>query len=549
MFASLRGLHRRQARRATGVAAMPLVVCTLVTLGCVAGTPDDRAESVIEARPNILWIIAEDMGPELGVYGTPEVRSPNLDTLAQRGTLYTRAFTNSPVCSSSRSSFNTGMYATSIGAHNHRSHRRNDPSSYPFPLPEGVRLVSEWLRDAGYFTANVVEFPDGVDFQGTGKTDWNFTPSSEPFDGDAWEQLAANQPFYAQVNFPETHRGREWNEAHLNVAMPADPDAVEIPPYYPDHPVTRQDWAQYLNTVMALDRKVGVVLELLQRDGLADSTVVVFMGDHGRAMVRGKQWPYDSGLHVPLMVYWPPSMRPPEQYAAGKVDEQLVAAIDVAATTLAIAGISKPAGMQGRVFLGPDAEPPHRYLFGGRDRGDETVDRVRTVRTDRYRYIRNFMPERPFLQTNRYKETFYPVIWVLRSLHAEGRLTLAQAYLMAPSRPEEELYDLQVDPYEIANLVGSADHQEVLRELRTELSRWIAESGDRGSEAEDPAVVEHYQRRMMELYDERIDALRREWGLAGAAGLESAARLESAAGLAGAAGQAGRFRRVLSRPR
>ena len=465
------------------------------------------------ARPNILWLIAEDLGPELGVYGTPQVWTPNIDTLAESGTRYTSAFTNTPVCSSSRSSFNTGMYATSIGAHNHRSHRRNDGSEYPFPLPEGVRLVSEWLRDAGYFTANVVEFPESVGFRGTGKTDWNFTPSTDPFDSDAWDDLAANQPFYAQVNFPETHRGREWDEAQLNIETLADPDSVEIPPYYPDHPVTRQDWAQYLNTVMALDRKVGAVLDLLERDGLADNTVVVFMGDHGRAMVRGKQWPYDSGLHVPLVVHWPEAMRPPEHYGIGKVDEELVAAIDVAATTLAIAGIEKPAGMQGRVFLGSGAEPRRRVLFGGRDRGDETVDRVRTVRTTRYRYVRNFMPGQPFLQTNRYKEASYPVIWVLRALDAQGALNPAQAYLMAPSRPEEELYDLDADPYEVVNLAASSDHAAVLSRLRAELDRWIEETNDLGRYPEDPAVVEYYDQRMRALYDERIEALREQWGL------------------------------------
>jgi arylsulfatase A-like enzyme len=264
---------------------------------------------------------------------------------------------------------------------------------------------------------------------------------------------------------------------------------------------------------MALDHKVGVVLDLLERDGLAASTVVLFMGDHGRAMVRGKQWPYDSGLHVPLVIYWPGAIQPPEQYAAGGIDDDLVSAIDVAATTLAIAGIEKPEGMQGRVLLGSRAEPRRRLLFGSRDRGDETVDRVRTVRSARYRYIRNYMPERPFLQTNRYKEASYPMIWVLRSLHTEGRLSPAQAFLMAPSRPEEELYDLEADPHEIVNLAGSPDHANVLAQLRTELDGWIEDTNDLGREPEDPAVVEYYEQRMKTLYDERIEALREQWGL------------------------------------
>ncbi len=465
------------------------------------------------APPNILWLIAEDIGPELGVHGTPEVSTPNLDRLAARGTLFTQAFSTSPVCSPSRSAFNTGMYQATIGAHNHRSHRPDDRSEYPFPLPDGVRIVSDWLRDAGYLTANIRHFPEGIEFQGTGKTDWNFTVDGDPFDTDRWEDLKARQPFYAQVNFPETHRGRQWDNAHERIARPANPDSIVLPPYYPDHPVVRADWAQYLNTVMALDVKVGVVLQLLEQDGLADNTIVIFIGDHGRAMVRGKQWPYDSGLHVPLIVYWPAALSPPTQYEAASASDQLISLIDVAATTLDIAGMPDPELMQGRVFLGPNADPPRQYVFGGRDRGDETVDRIRTVRTQRYRYIRNFMPERPFLQTNRYKEATYPTIWVMRRLNSEGRLTSHQATLLAPSRPREELYDVIADPYEIDNLVTSPRHQEVLDELRGVLDAWIVESNDRGRVPEDPAVVMYYEQRMKDNYDERIAALRRQWGL------------------------------------
>ncbi len=453
------------------------------------------------------------MGPDLGVDGTPEVRTPNLDRLASLGMRYTHAFTTSPVCSPSRSAFNTGMYQFTIGAHNHRSHRRNDPSPYPFPLPDGVRLVSDWLRQAGYYTANVVHFPEGVDFEGTGKTDWNFSYEGDPFDSDDWSDLKANQPFYAQVNFPETHRGPEWDEAHTRIDRPADPDRVAIPPYYPDHPVTRADWAQYLNTVMALDRKVGVVLELLDSEGLADNTVVIFMGDHGRAMVRGKQWPYDSGLRVPLILYWPESIAAPQQYEPSGISDRLISAIDVTATTLAIAGEHRPQRMQGRFFLGPEADPPRDYVFGGRDRGDETVDRVRTVRSARYRYIRNFMPDRPYLQTNRYKEAFYPVIWVMRVLYAEGSLSPPQARLMALTRPSEELYDLANDPFEINNLADSPEHQEILQTMRAELDRWIEEADDQGRYPENPAVAEYYEERMKQLYDARIEILREQWGL------------------------------------
>ncbi|QDU36906.1 Arylsulfatase [Maioricimonas rarisocia] len=457
-------------------------------------------------RPNILWLIAEDFGPELGCYGHPQVRTPHIDSLAADGVRFTRAYTTTPVCSTSRSSFMTGMYAWSIGAHNHRSHRKDGHT-----LPDGVRVLTDWLRDAGYFTANVRHFPEGVDFRGTGKTDWNFNYQGKPFDTDRWNDLKSHQPFYAQVNFPETHRGREWNQAHEHIDQPADPDKVEIPPYYPDHEITRQDWAQYLNTAMSLDRKIGRILELLEEQGLSENTIVVFMADHGRAMVRGKQWPYDSGLHVPLIIRWPEGIPAPEEYSAGKVEDALTASIDVTATTLSWAGVPKPETMQGRVFWGPNAAAPREYLFGGRDRGDETVDRIRTVRDDRFRYLRNFYPERPFAQLNRYKEFSYPVLRLMHRLDESGELEEMNphaARLMAPTRPREELYDLESDPWELNNLADDPAHRETLLRLRSVLEAFIVESDDQGRFPEPPEVIEHWESEMQRVYDQKLEKLR-----------------------------------------
>ncbi len=452
--------------------------------------------------PNIIWIIGEDLGPELGCYGHPEVRTPNLDRLASDGVRYTRAFTVAPVCSASRSAFVTGMYQTSIGAHNHRSHRDDG-----FQLPSGVRVITDWLRDAGVYTANVRQLsmdPKEPFFRGTGKTDWNFAYTGRPFDSDRWDDLKSHQPFYAQINFSETHRGSDWNRAHLDVAKPADPAKVQLPPYYPDHPEVRADWAQYLNAVMALDKKVGYVLDRLEADGLADRTVVVFLGDHGRAMIRGKQWPYDSGLHIPLIIRWPKAIPVPSQFKPGTVNGQLIASIDLAATTLAIAGVPPPLTMQGRVFLGAGAGPERKHVFGGRDRGDETVDRIRTVRTKRYRYLKNFYPEQPFLQLNRYKEFSYPVISLMRDLHARGELNATQARLLAPTRPAEELYDLEADPFETNNLADAAENQETLRTLRSVLESWIVESNDQGRVAESAEIHEQWEAQMKANYDEKI---------------------------------------------
>jgi arylsulfatase A-like enzyme len=419
-------------------------------------------------RPNILWLLAEDMGPEaLSSSGTPESRTPAIDQLARDGTRYTRAYTTAPVCSPSRSAFMTGMYATTIGAHHHRTRNKS-------ALPEGVRILPDRLREAGYFTANVVKFPAGVAFKGTGKTDWNFKQEGPAFDGNEWAALKDHQPFYAQVNFQETHRT-------FHAPAEADPAKVVLPPYYPDHPVARKDWAAYLDAGRELDRKVARILALIEENGLAANTIVVFMGDNGQAHVRGKQFCYEEGLHVPLIVYWPKGISVPEGYTRGQVDGRFIEAIDLTASTLAWAGIAKPPGMQGKVFLGAGAEPPRDVVFGARDRCDETAMRIRSARDDRYRYIRNFTPEVPLLAPNAYKEKQYPVWNLLKELHAAGKLAPAQEALCQPRMPDEELYDLEADPHEIKNLAGSSapEHQAALRKLRERLEGWIRETGDR----------------------------------------------------------------------
>lgn len=470
--------------------ATMLLLCASL---CWQAVHSSAAAAAKAKRPNILWIIGEDLGPEFACYGTPEVWTPNVDALAKSGVRYTNAFTTCPVCSASRSAFMTGMYQTTIGAHNHRSHRRDG-----YQLPQGVRLLPHRLKDAGYYTANIRHISRKKNdrfFRGTGKTDWNFNYKGKAYDTDRWADLKSHQPFYAQINFSETHRGGAWNSAHKHIEKTADPKKVKLPPYYPDHPEARKDWAQYLNTVMALDKKVGMVLKRLEEDGLADNTIVIFFGDHGRAMVRGKQWCYDSGLHVPLVIRWAKDQPVPKQFQPGSVSDQLISAIDLTATTLALADVKKPAKMQGRVLFGPQAEPARKYVFGARDRCDETVFRIRTVRTKRYRYIKNFMPERPFLQRNRYKERQYPMIALMRKLHAAGKLNKTQSVLMAAHRPAEELYDIENDPYEIHNLAASPEHQQILKQLRGQVAEWIKRSNDQGRIPESKEILEYWENR------------------------------------------------------
>lgn len=452
-------------------------------------------------RPNILWIIAENIDLDLGCYGAKHVHTPNLDRLAAAGVRFTRVFATAPVCAPSRSAFMTGMYQTSTDTHHMRSHRDDD-----FRLPAGVRPITHWLEDAGYSTFNIRLILRYL--VGTGKLDLNFVNEGKVFQADDWSALKRKQPFYAQINTPEVEydiydrksasKPRvEWvgEREHPQIAKP---ETMTPPPYYPDHPIVRQEWARYLNSVSGMDQRVGRVLEALRTDGLEDDTIVIFFADNGRLEARGIHWCYDSGLRVPMIIRWPRNFPAPETFRPGSVNDQVISLLDLTATTLALAGLERPRGMQSRIFLGAKADPSRKYAFSARDRIDETVNRIRSVRDERYRYVRNFMPEQSFTALNRYKEKCFLVMPLMRQLHADGKLTGPALALMSPRLPDEELYDTQTDPHEIKNLAQSKDaaHQEALARLRTALEVWITETGDRGQWPEPPAVVAPFEREM-----------------------------------------------------
>jgi arylsulfatase A-like enzyme len=428
-----------------------------------------------------------------------------MDRLAREGMNFTKVFCTAPVCSASRSAFMTGMYQTTIGAQNARSHRDDG-----FKLPAGVRPLTHRLRDAGYFTANVKTM-DGKPI-GTGKVDLNFTIEPPLFDSSDWSDLKSHQPFYAQVNSFEAeyeiyggHLANvervKWSNEEENPHY-ADPQKLTYPPYYPEHPVTRQEWARYYDSISGIDQRFARVMARLEADGLADDTVVILFADNGRLEARGIHWCYDSGLWVPLIVHWPKNFPPPAGYKPGTTSEQVVSLLDLTATTLGIAGIEKPPGMQSRNLFGEKADPPREIAFGARDRIDETVQRIRTARSDRYRYIRNYLPDHPYTALNRYKEKCFLVMPLMRELHAQGKLDAVQEALMAPRSPDEELYDLQNDPYEIKNLAGSDDPQvrQVLTRLRAELDKWIEDTNDQGRFFEPPDVVAKFDREMDEWF-------------------------------------------------
>ncbi|HEY5315507.1 MAG TPA: sulfatase [Pirellulales bacterium] len=473
--------------------AQCLAVCSIVWLVGLTAHAAERS-------PNILWLIGENIDLDLGCYGAQHVSTPNLDRLAREGVRWTRAFATAPVCSASRSAFMTGMYQTTIGAHNARSHRDGG-----HPLPPGVRTVMARLKNAGYFTANVRRV--GNHTVGTGKVDLNFDVTPQLFDSDDWSALANHQPFFAQVNSPEVEydiydrqsarKPRVTWVGEAEHAPIAKPEAVKPPPYYPDHPIVREEWARYLNSVSGMDRRIGIVLKQLELDGLTDDTIVIFFADNGRLEPRGIHWCYDSGLHVPLIVRWPRNFPPPAGFQPGTVSEAMVSLIDVTAATLALASVPIPALMQGRNFLDPKV-PARTMAFSARDRIDETVQHIRTVRTSQYRYIRNFMPEQSFTALNRYKEKCFPIMPLMRQLHAAGKLSGAPAALMAPRLPDEELYDLAADPFEIHNLATSPDEDQrrTLVNLRSAVQRWIVETADQGERLERPEVVAPFAQEM-----------------------------------------------------
>ncbi len=451
-------------------------------------------------KPNILWVIAEDMSPHMGAYGyTNQVSTPNVDKFAAQGVRYDNVFTTAPICSPSRSGFMTGMYATSIGAQNHRSHKTDN-----YKLPDGVKVITDWLRPEGYFTANIVHLlpPEQKEtfLKGTGKTDWNFAYEGKPFDSDKWSDLASHQPFYAQINLAESHRIlSNWKLAKTNISTPADPAKVTVPPYYPDTPVVREDWANYLDSVMAMDKKLGLILKKLEEDGLAENTIVMFFSDHGQAHVRGKQWVYDSGLRIPLIVRFPKAFVP-AGIKPNTHSQQIISAIDIPATTLDLAGVKIPSTMQGQPFVGP-RKKVRELAFSARDRADEAVEHIRSVRDKHFRYIRNYKPEVPFMQRNRYKEYEYPAVNEIKRLHADHELNSVQDYLMNPSKPVEELYEIANDPDEIHNLANDKKYEKVLVRFRKQLADWEEKTQDQGRVLEPEDIVKFWEAEMIEYFE------------------------------------------------
>jgi len=418
------------------------------------------ASGAAAAKPNILWLVAEDINPNLGCYGDTYARTPNLDKLAAKGTLYLNAWSTAPVCAPARTALITGMYPPALGAEHMRS---------IVPVPATVRMYPDYLREAGYYCSN------------NAKTDYNLKGAEKSWNESSnkahYRNRAPGQPFMAVFNHETTHESRIRTRPHEWVH---DPAQAPLPPYHPDTLEVRQDWAQYYDNITTMDAQVGKRLTELEEAGLADDTIVFFYGDNGSGMPRHKRWLYQSGLRVPLIVYIPPKYQhlAPPDYRPGGRSERLVNFVDFAPTLLSLAGVRPPPHMHGKAFLGPYAAPPSQYIFGLRSRMDENLDLSRCVRDARYLYIRNYMPHKPQGQYLAYMfQTPTTRIW--HQAFLDGKLNEVQSRFWKP-KPPEELYDLETDPHQINNLASSAAHASTLQRLRQVLRNHLLETRDLG---------------------------------------------------------------------
>ncbi|WP_346237714.1 sulfatase [Niabella insulamsoli] len=461
----------------------------MLFIGLVSFQPDPTPKGR-SAKPNILWIIAEDLSPFMGCYGDSinEGHTPVIDRLASEGVLFKRAYATAPVCSPSRSALITGIMQTTTGTHEHRSSRTYDgeivPEALRIHLPQAVKTIPELMRQAGYFTFN------------DGKDDYNFH-----YDRNSLYTVGSKKNYVAgmngwQGNWPETLSltTREWNKRKskdqpwfgqiqvmggkghgesVREGEKLKKDALKPPPYFPDIPSQRAAWTDHYNANRGTDADIEVILKELEKDGELENTIIFFFSDHGsNASLRHKQLCYEGGMLVPLIIN---GRHPAIQN--GSVREDLVSLLDVSATTLALAGVSLPAYLDGQNLLDKNTAE-RKYIVGARDRCDYTIDRIRTVVSKNFRYIRNYFPERPRLQAG-YRDNL-PIVKDLKEARDKGRLTPYQEQHWFGPKEVEELYDLKKDPLQMNNLASIPRYQQLLEEHRKVLEDWIKKTDDKG---------------------------------------------------------------------
>lgn len=409
-------------------------------------------------KPNILWIVSEDNVPMLGCYGDEFANTPNIDEFASRSILYENAFSTAPVCAPSRHTLITGMYPPSTGTEHMRSN---------FPIPDYVKFFPTYLKEIGYYTSN------------NSKKDYNTPDQPEAWDESSktasYKNRKEGQPFFAVYNLNVTH---ESSLFHPVEKLRHDPKAVKLPPYHPDTPEMRHDWAQYYDKVEEMDRQFSALLKELSDCGLAENTIVFYFADNGGVLARSKRFMFESGLHVPLIIHLPEKYRQLSTLSSGSRTDRLVSFLDFAPTVLSLAGVKIPGYMQGEAFLGAVQKPEKEYIFGFRGRMDERIDMSRAVRDKQFRYIRNYLPHKIYGQ---YLEYLWraPSVPSWENAYREGKLDEIQSAFWK-EKPSEELYDIRTDPDNVHNLAANPQYANVLKRMRKANLDWMRKSKDVG---------------------------------------------------------------------
>lgn len=456
--------------------------CLTALLVCACDAPQQALtdQPVLPDRPNILWLVAEDLSPIIPAFGDDTVATPNLDRLAAEGVRYTRVFSTSGVCAPSRAALATGMYQNRIGA----QHMRTTNVSgfgvdglipYEAVPPPFVKMHSQYFREAGYYTSN------------NAKEDYQFRKAVTAWDDSSrtahWRNRGPDQPFFSVFNFNITHESQIWVQAENPLRVPEDLE-VPIPPYLPDTAVAQRDVRQVYSNIVAMDEQVGQILEELEQDGLLESTVIFWYSDHGGPLPRQKRLLYDAGLQVPMII------RYPDRWRAGELDDQLISFVDFKSTALSLAGIEPPEYVDGRAFAGEFQSSESRlYIHAAADRFDRQYDTIRAVRDDRFKYLRNYHPEQGYYLPLTYREQM-PIMQELLRLRDQNGLTEAQSQWFRESKPAEELFDTLADPHELTNLALDPAYSDKLLELRAELDRWLSGFDDKGMMPEPDLINE-----------------------------------------------------------
>ncbi len=407
-------------------------------------------------KPNIIWLMAEDMSLDLACYGMPAVKTPNLDKMASKGIRFDNAFVTNSICSPSRSAMMIGTHQVITNTHNHRSNR-------DVPLDKKFTPFTQKLREVGYTTilGNHAVMKKGrkidVNFKHEPIGPWDGETQFGLFDKhDTFEK--EDQPFFAQIQLAVTHRGDWWDEIREKSKHPVNPEHVVFPEYFADHPAIRLDWAKYLDQVEYMDYEVGLIFKELEEKGVADNTIVIFIGDNGRCNIKGKGYLHDPGLKIPYIIYYP------KKFKGGEVRKDVVSATDITATILDFAGIDTPDYMTGKPMFANDFK--REYVYAARDLWDEIDEKSRAISSDEWKYIRNDKPEIPFDAHQAYLEFYRPAVHIMRGLKKEGKLNEAQSFFFEESKPIEELYNLKNDPHELINLANNPVYASTLDKLR-----------------------------------------------------------------------------------